>query len=51
MNRTFAAIGAGLILLSATLRAQDAKIVADNLEYTREFYSGVHFVAIATSPR
>jgi len=31
------------------LRAQDAKIVADNLEYSREFYSGVHFSAIAES--
>jgi hypothetical protein len=31
------------------LRAQDAKIVADNLEYSREFYSGVHFSAITES--
>lgn len=31
------------------MRAQDAKIVADNLEYSREFYSGVHFSAIAES--
>jgi tetratricopeptide (TPR) repeat protein len=31
------------------LRAQDAKIVTDNLEYSREFYSGVHFSAIAES--
>jgi tetratricopeptide (TPR) repeat protein len=31
------------------LRAQDAKIVADNLEFSREFYSGVHFSAIAES--
>jgi tetratricopeptide (TPR) repeat protein len=31
------------------LRAQDAKVVVDNLEYSREFYSGVHFSAIAES--
>jgi tetratricopeptide (TPR) repeat protein len=31
------------------LRAQDAKVVADNLEFSREFYSGVHFSAIAES--
>ena len=40
------------VLTSATLtlRAQDAQIVSDNLAYSREFYSGVHFVAIATLP-
>ena len=37
------------VLVLSTLRAQDAKIVADNLEYSREFYSGVHFSAIAES--
>jgi tetratricopeptide (TPR) repeat protein len=31
------------------LEAQNAKIVADNLEFSREFYSGVHFSAIAES--
>jgi hypothetical protein len=31
-------------------RAQDAKVVADNLEYSREFYAGVHLVAIANAP-
>jgi hypothetical protein len=36
-------------LVLCTLRAQDAKIVADNLEFSREFYSGVHFSAIAES--
>src|SRR5207245_6556944 len=41
-------MGCSLLVLS-TLRAQDAKIVADNLEYSREFYSGVHFSAIAES--
>src|SRR6266536_3178140 len=38
-----------LLLVLSTLRAQDAKIVADNLEYSREFYSGVHFSAISES--
>ena len=32
------------------LHGQDAQIVADNLAYSREFYSGVHFVAIASLP-
>src|SRR5207302_3461985 len=30
------------------LRAQDAKFAADNLKYSRDFYSKVHLVAIAT---
>jgi tetratricopeptide (TPR) repeat protein len=29
----------------------DAKFVADNLKYSRDFYSNIHFVAIATLPR
>ena len=29
------------------MRAQDAKFAADNLKYSRDFYSKVHFVAIA----
>jgi tetratricopeptide (TPR) repeat protein len=32
------------------LHGQDTQIVADNLNYSREFYSGVHFVAIASLP-
>jgi hypothetical protein len=32
------------------VRAQDAKFVADNLKYSRDFYSKVHFVAIAKLP-
>jgi tetratricopeptide (TPR) repeat protein len=40
---------ATLVLVLSTLRAQDAKIAADNLEYSREFYSGVHVSAIAES--
>lgn len=40
-----------LIFATPVLRAEDdAKIVADNLEYSREFYSGVHLVAIVTAP-
>lgn len=30
--------------------AQDAKFAADNLKYSRDFYTNVHFVAIAESP-
>jgi tetratricopeptide (TPR) repeat protein len=33
-------------LALSTLRAQDAKFAADNLKYSRDFYSKVHFVAI-----
>jgi len=33
------------------LRAQDAKFVADNLKYSQDFYSKVHFVAIAKLPQ
>jgi tetratricopeptide (TPR) repeat protein len=36
------------VLASTNLPAQDAGIVAANLAYSREFYSGVHFAAIAT---
>jgi tetratricopeptide (TPR) repeat protein len=38
----------GLLLALSTLRAQDAKFAADNLKYSRDFYSKVHFVAIAS---
>jgi tetratricopeptide (TPR) repeat protein len=37
------------ILALSTSWAQDAKIVADNVEFSRDFYSGVHFSAIAES--
>ena len=37
----------GLLLVLSTLRAQDAKFAADNLKYSRDFYSKVHFLAIA----
>jgi len=32
------------------LRGQDAKFAADNLKYSRDFYSKVHFVAMASLP-
>ena len=51
MNRTFATTATVLVLLLATLRAQDAKFVADNLKYSRDFYSNIHFVAIAKLPQ
>jgi hypothetical protein len=46
-------IGIGLALLllvgfSTTGRAEEnAEVAADNLKYSRDFYSKVHFVAIA----
>ena len=33
------------------MASPDAKFVADNLKYSREFYSNIHLVAIATLPR
>src|ERR1700760_2961607 len=50
MNRKCVALVAGSVLILATLRAQDAKFATDNLQHSREFYSKVHFVAIANSP-
>jgi len=50
-TRLFVAIPAVVLIhFTNVARAQDAKIVADNLEYSREFYAGVHVVAIATAP-
>src|SRR5437667_110308 len=43
------AVGSSVLALS-TLWAQDATFVADNLKYSRDFYSKVHFVAIAELP-
>ena len=48
-NIVVVVIGGSALVLSS-LHAQDAKIVADNLEFSREFYSGVHFSAISESP-
>src|SRR4051794_14625185 len=42
-------VGCSVFVLS-TLRAQDAKVFADNLKYSRDFYSKVHLVAIANLP-
>jgi tetratricopeptide (TPR) repeat protein len=39
-------VATSLLALSSLL-AQDAKFAADNLKYSRDFYSKVHFVAIA----
>jgi tetratricopeptide (TPR) repeat protein len=36
-----------LVLVPSMSRAQDAKFAADNVKYSRDFYSKVHFVAIA----
>jgi tetratricopeptide (TPR) repeat protein len=49
MNRKIVGVIAISLFVLSTLQAQDAKVVADNLEYSREFYSGVHFSAIAES--
>jgi tetratricopeptide (TPR) repeat protein len=51
MRRKFVGVIVISVLALSTLRAQDANIVADNLEFGHEFYSGVHFVAIASLPR
>ncbi len=51
MNRTFAATVAVLILTFSNLRGQDAKFAVDNLKYSREFYTKVHFVAVAELPQ
>lgn len=50
MNRRSSIICAAVISATANLSAQDAQIVSDNLAYSREFYSGVHFVGIAVLP-
>jgi tetratricopeptide (TPR) repeat protein len=49
MNRKCVGFVAVSLLVLSTSQAQDAKIVADNLEFSREFYSGIHFSAIAES--
>jgi tetratricopeptide (TPR) repeat protein len=45
-NTVVIIVGSSLLALSM-LWARDAKFVADNLKYSRDFYSKVHFVAIA----
>ncbi|PYK18874.1 MAG: hypothetical protein DME55_05765, partial [Verrucomicrobia bacterium] len=49
MNRKCVGFVAVSLLVLSTSQAQDAKIVADNLEFSREFYADVHFSAIAES--
>src|SRR4030095_11238652 len=49
MNQRYVAVVATSVLALGSWRAQDAKIIADNLKFSREFYSGVHFSAIAES--
>ena len=51
IRREFVVVVATSVLALSKFWAQDAKVVADNIEFSREFYSGVHFVAIATLPR
>ncbi|MEP7014292.1 MAG: hypothetical protein ABI925_02525 [Verrucomicrobiota bacterium] len=46
-NQKNAAAIAILFFAASMLPAQDAKFAADRLKYSREFYSKVHFVAIA----
>jgi len=46
MNSKLSAAAVVLILSASTLTAQDAKLAADSLKYSRDFYSKVHFVAI-----
>src|SRR6266516_5425488 len=48
MRRKFIGIAATSIFVLSTLRAQDAKFAADSLKYSRDFYSKVHLLAIAT---
>ncbi len=52
MNRyLYATLAIPILVVSATLRAQDdAQFVAENLKFSREFYSNIHFVAIAKAP-
>ena len=48
MKKKIVAIFVGTSVLAlSTLLAQDAKFAADNWKYSRDFYSKVHFVAIA----
>ncbi len=51
-SKLFVAAAIALLIFNAPVsRAQDgAKVAADNIDYSREFYAGVHVVAIATLP-
>lgn len=50
MTRKFVGVAAILVFVLSPLRGQDAKFAADNLKYSRDFYSRVHFVAMASLP-
>jgi tetratricopeptide (TPR) repeat protein len=51
-SKLFVVAVIALLLFNAPVsRAQDdARIAADNIDYSREFYAGVHLVAIASFP-
>lgn len=51
MNRRLvASIALFLLSLSNSRAQEDAKFVADNLKFSREFYAKAHFVAVVTLP-
>jgi hypothetical protein len=50
MARKFVGVAAIWVFVLSPLRGQDAKFAADNLKYSRDFYSKVHFVAMASLP-
>jgi len=50
MTRKFVGVAAISVFVFSPLRGQDAKFAADNLKYSRDFYSKVHFVAMASLP-
>ena len=50
MTRKFVGVAAISVFVLSPLRGQDAKFAADNLKYSRDFYSKVHFVAMASLP-
>ena len=50
MTRKFVGVAAISVFVLSPLQGQDAKFAADNLKYSRDFYSKVHFVAMASLP-
>ncbi|MGI8821285.1 MAG: tetratricopeptide repeat protein [Chthoniobacterales bacterium] len=50
MQQKCLGIVAAFALILPTLLAEDAKFAADNLKYSRDFYSKIHFVAIVKLP-
>ena len=51
MKRKFTAVVALSVLTLANLGARELEMVIDNLKYSRDFYSNIHFVAIAKLPQ